>query len=217
MNPMSFVILRKHLAEKEEECSDLKHTIKCLAIALIATLITTGIYSYYNAKRLVRKYSYSNYSGTTENQYTSVSITPGETATFTLPNGATGWTAESNKAGVKIVASGACVDKALSILSILERNNKLDDTIYLAVGDAIAAWHVQVVKLNKQNNEENEKLGIIYYRLNEEYNVVVGDSEFPMPPPVFYTPEVFREAAMKYSELSYVEMRDFAAKYTASK
>ena len=210
MNPMSFVILRKHLAEKEKECKILYFGVKFLSCCCV--LITVLFVFYYYCNHNTKTNNYKNVS-TTEGVYNYVYISEKGKWTATT----SGYDKPENKTVVSVVdhnviASGACVDKALSILLVLERNNKLDDTIYLAVGEYFGAWHVQVVKINKSNEENN----IVYYDL-KDFDVVTGNTEFSMPPPVFYKPEVFREAAMKYKDLNYVQMRDFATKYTASK
>jgi len=60
-----------------------------------------------------------------------------------------------------------CVDTALSIISILERHNLLDESIQVAVSDN----HVQVIKFN---NGEME-----FFKLDDSMSVIYDKNEFP--------------------------------------
>ena len=149
------------------------------------------------------------YEGATS---TSFDLNPGESHTFTI-SPADNDTDEKGETLIiaiddikpKIIANGVCVDKALCVLSILERSNKLNKNIFVAVGGTGFDWHCQVVKVAKKENK--------YYKLGDSFDVIAGDKEFWQEPPAYYKPEIFRKAAMLHNPLSYIEMRDFAAKH----
>ena len=101
------------------------------------------------------------------------------------------------------LVSGCCVDNAMTVLSILERNDLLTDNIKVAIGKAMGEWHCQVVLVDRV---------VVYYQLSG-VDIYAGESEFMSEPPVFYDYDVFRAAARRYRDLSYIQMRDFAARY----
>lgn len=106
-----------------------------------------------------------------------------------------------------LFAKGNCIDKALNILTIIKRDNKLDDTIYIALGGtSTIGYHVQCVKIEKDGSKH-------YLDLNGNYNVIYNASEFGyfLPDEYLYLkPAVFIAAAMKYTpDISYIELRDF--------
>jgi hypothetical protein len=106
----------------------------------------------------------------------------------------------------EIIAEGNCVDKALNIITILERDLKIENAFVAVSGSTVTGFHVQAMII-----DGDEKT---YLKLNDDFNVVTSDSEFPwttLGDEYLYVPAgLFRESAMRFvPEFSYTDMRDF--------
>lgn len=117
----------------------------------------------------------------------------------------------------KILAEGACVDKALSILSVIERDGKLDDSIHVAIGgNQLVGYHVQCVRIDPVTKEKH------YLKLTSNFEVKYGYSEFDEwnlgDEYLYIDPYIFRSAAERFiPEMTYIEVRDFLHEYTQTK
>jgi hypothetical protein len=106
----------------------------------------------------------------------------------------------------EIIAHGNCVDKALNIITILERDLKIENAFVAVSGSTVTGFHVQAMIIDGEEKT--------YLKLNDYFNVVPSDSEFPLTTigeEYLYVPAgLFREAAMRFiPKFYYTDMREF--------
>ena len=104
---------------------------------------------------------------------------------------------------IEPVAQGNCVETALNVLTIMERDGVLSGDIFAAVSPT----HVQIIK-KRDISLGNDH---IFYTFFNGFGVYEGASEFGKGAELeFFAPEIFRKAVMHFKpDVSIEQIRSF--------